>query len=63
MEGISMIIRHSNSLLKQLSTIEDRLKKLQIKLKELGINWDQEDFLKVIAQQKSQGTLADKKSN
>ncbi len=58
-----MIIRHSNSLLKQLSTIEDRLKKLQIKLKELGINWDQEDFLKVIAQQKSQGTLADKKSN
>ncbi len=43
-----MIIRHSESILKQLSELETRIQKFERLMEELGIDCDRENILQVI---------------
>lgn len=52
-----MIIRNSKKLLEQLSDIEERIRKVEKVMRDLGIECEQEKILKALAGQKVQHLL------
>ena len=49
-----MVIRHSLLLLEQLSDVEEKIKRLETMMREMGVDCDQEKLLKALLARKFQ---------